>query len=164
MADSYRLLALKALTAHLEGITKANGYDFDLDGNVFRGRPLFGQDDPIPMLSILEAPRNDAGQYAGENKRARKENWSLMIQGWAHDDKRNPTDPAYALLDAVENRLFRLTQTDDNSGNALYPDEYLLGNTISGITIYPGVVRPPMENVSSKAFFYLPIEFEIVQR
>ena len=34
---------------------------------------------------------------------------------------------------------------------------YMLGNTISGFAIGPGVVRPPQDQVSSKAFFYLPV-------
>ena len=162
MADSYRLVALKRLTDHLKGITKLAGYDYDLAGAVFRGRTLFGEGDPIPMISILESPRSDAGLFAGDNA-ARKEDWSLLIQGWAHDDPVNPTDPAYGLMDAVEQRLSRLISVSGATGNPDYPDEYLLGRSVADVTVLPGVVRPPMEQVSSKAFFYLPIRLSLVK-
>lgn len=162
MADSYRLAVLKKLTEHLRGITPANGYDYDLSASVFRGRSLFGEGDPIPMLSILEAPQSDEGVFAGENKSQRSENWSLLIQGWAQDDVANPTDPAYGLMDAVERHLLRLIQVSQINGEPLYPVEYMLGRSVAGVTIPPGVVRPPMEMVSSKAFFYLPVMLALV--
>lgn len=170
MADSYRLTVLKKLTDHLLGITPANGYDYDLaaeprfpKGKVFRGRTIFGANDPVPLLSILEAPRNDQGQFAGENGYQRSEAWNLMIQGWTSDDEENPTDPVYGLMDAVEHRLARLIAQDVNSGMVVYPDEYMLGGTVSSLAVLPGVVRPPMAEVSSKAFFYLPIRVGLVR-
>lgn len=170
MADSYRLVVLKKLTEHLQGITPTHGYVNNLGptpqfptGKVFRGRAIFGNEDPMPMVSILEAPRSDVGLFAGEEGVERKEDWSLLIQGWAVDDKMNPTDPVYALLDEVERHLWRLKETNRNSGNPIYPDEYRLGRTVAGITISPGVVRPAMEQVSSKAFFYLPIQVQLVR-
>jgi hypothetical protein len=168
VADSYRLVVLKALTAHLETITVANGYSYDLSAAVFRGRTVFGANDPETMVSILEAPRNDSGIFAGSDKSSRAENWNLLVQGWAPDDKANPTDPAYGLMDAVETHLFRLVKPGSD-GNPLYPDEYLLGRTngrtlIADMKIFPGVVRPPMEQVSSKAFFYLPVELQLVRQ
>lgn len=170
MADSQRLAVLKALTAHLKGITPANGYvaatwgvDYDLSTSVFRGRSLFGEGDPLPLVSILESPRSDAGLFAGEGNRARKEEWSLLIQGWAADDVANPTDPAYGLMDVVEHRLLRLTAVSTTSGDEIYPGEYLLGRSVADVAILPGVVRPPMEQVSSKAFFYLPVRITLVR-
>jgi hypothetical protein len=170
VADSYRLQVLKKLTQHLANITPTSGYQHNLGptteypyGSVFRGRAIFGQDDPVPMVSILEAPRSDVGSFAGENRSQRKEDWSLLIQGWAIDDKENPTDPVYALLDEVERHLFRLTATKEKTGSPLYPDEYLLGKTVVGVTISPGIVQPARENLSSKAFFYLPITVQLVR-
>lgn len=163
MADSYRLTVLKRLTAHLKNITPQNGYDVDLSASVFRGRPVFSEGDPVPLVSILESMRPDNGTFAGEGQSERKEDWSLLIQGWAHDDVDNPTDPAYALMDAVERHLFRLVAESSINGAAVYPDEYLLGRSIAGLTILPGVVRPPMEQVSSKAFFYLPVRVTLVR-
>lgn len=170
MADSYRLAPLKLLTTHLQGISKANGYEYNLGitaqypkGCVFRGRTLFGEGDPIPMLSILESPRADVGSFAGENGTERKDKFNLLIQGWAHDDVDNPTDPAYALMEAVEHRLQRIIAVNAHSGNETYPDEYMLGRTIGDLIVFPGSVRPPMAQVSSKAFFYLPVQMTLVR-
>jgi len=136
MADSYRLTVLKRLTAHLRGITKANGYDYDLidPRSVCRGRLVFGDDDPLPLLSILEGTRSDIGSFAGHGER--KEHWPLTIQGWVADDVDNPTDPAYGLLDAVERHLQRLTKVSSVNGVEIYPDKGSL--QISGTdTILP---------------------------
>lgn len=53
MADPLRLRILKALTAEFEQMTDANGES--MAGKVFRGRDHFGNDDPLPMISILES-------------------------------------------------------------------------------------------------------------
>lgn len=163
MADSYRLTVLKRLTDHLKGIAPANGYAFDLSNNVFRGRTIFGEGDPVPLISILESPRSDSGVYAGSESSERKEGWTLLIQGWAHDDVENPTDPLYDLMDAVERRLQRIIAESNTNGAALFPDEFLLGRSIGGLTVLPGVVSPAREQVSSKAFFYLPVRVTLVR-
>lgn len=154
MADSLRLQVLKALTAHLEGITTAAGYRFDLAGAVFRGRGKFGDTDPDTMVSILENPRPDLGLYADDTTRS--EGWPLLLQGWCPDDPMNPTDPVYGLLDDVERRLARLVAIS-SIGEEKYPSEYLLGHLITKLELSPGVVRPPTEGISSRAFFYLPL-------
>lgn len=158
---SNRLEVLKRLTAFLKEITKANGYSHDLALNVFRGRTVFGAEDPTPLISILESPRSDVGTYAGENER--KERWGLLIQGWTFDDNENPTDPAYELMDDVEVHLERISECSTINGQPTYPDKYMLGRTIADIKVHPGVVRPPMEGVSSKAFFYLPVTLTLVK-
>jgi len=147
----------------LKGITPGNGYDYDLSSGVFRGRTKFSDGDPCPLVSILESPRSDLGQFAGENGSERSEGWALMIQGWAQDDVENPTDPAYGLMDAVERHLARVIAVNGNSGQEVYPAEYMLQGKIAGITVLPGTVRPPMEQVSSKACFYLPVRVLLVR-
>ena len=160
---SNRLDVLQRLTAHLQGITPGNGYVYDLANSVYRGRTVFSSGDPVPLLSILESPRSDQGVFGGDGGEARIENWSLMIQGWATDDIENPTDSVYPLLASVEHRLNRLLQISQKNGCPVYPDEYLLGRSIAGLALRPPVVRPPMENVSSKAFFYLPVQVVLVR-
>lgn len=156
MADSYRLAVLKALTAHLVGVSVAGGYNYDLEGRVFRGRGRFGDSDPETMVSILENPRPDFGTTAGDGT-TRAEKWPLLIQGWCPDDRDNPSDPVYGLLDDVERRLAMVIAESQKTGQPIYPDVYLLGRTITGLEITPGVVRPPTDGVSSRAFFYLPV-------
>lgn len=161
MPLSNRLDVLQKLTSFLKQITVANGYQHDLATSVFRGRALFGSDDPIPMISILESPRSDIGIFAGSNER--KEQWSLLIQGWTHDDVDNPTDPAYELMADVERHLEKITECSTANGQPLHPDDYLLGRSIADMRVHPGVVRPPLEGVSSKAFFYLPVSLTLVK-
>ena len=161
MDDSYRLKALKALTAHLKLIVHVEGVDdyagFDLSNSVFRGRTVYGDDDPKTMVSILEAPRPDVGQTVGANGEGRAEQWQLLVQGWCPDDVDNPTDPLYQMMQVVEMQMQKIIATNSLSGAPQYPDMYMLGRTITSFSFGPGVVRPPTEGVSSKAFFYLPV-------
>lgn len=165
MADSKQLHILKRLTTHLQGITPANGYDYDLSASVFRGRALFGANDPVPMVSILEAPKPDVGLVAGENKIERIEEWLLLLQGWTEDDKENPTDPAYGLKAAVEKRLSEIIAVNPSTGTPAVPGIYRLnvnGQALIGdLSIGPGVVRPPDAQVSSKAYFFLPLRVSL---
>lgn len=164
----YRLAVQQAICAHLQGITRANGYDYDLSNAVYRGRLIFSGDssqNPLPMLSLIESSRPDSGTWTGEALDNRMEHWSLLLQGWVDDDMGNPTDPAHYLMAAVEQRLGDIVRTrNDGSGRPSNPEIYRLGPNPSGqgtliteLTYGPGVVWPPAEQVSSKAFFYLPV-------
>lgn len=147
------------LTAHLEGIVPANGYDFDLSDKVFRGRRVFGADDPDPVLSVVEHLSADVTlDVAGENRIARSETWVLLIQGWGRVFDEHPTDVLYNLKAATEHRMARCIQTG-NGGQPLYPKEYFLGHkNVTGLVIGPGVVSAPTQPDSSmRSFFYLPL-------
>lgn len=173
MADSYRLTVLKRLTTLLEGIapTPVTGTVLPsmMTGLVFRGRAVFGANDPDTMLSILESPRPLGASYTDDNS-VRKEDWQLLVQGWCPDDKVNPTDPIYSLLDDVELRLERVVRVLGSNGSPKYPEHYMLGAAIdregyliASFQIGPGVVRPPTENISSKSFFYVPVRVELAR-
>lgn len=170
--EPYRLVILKRLCAHLEEITVANGFDFDLDDSVFRGRMEFGAETPVPMLSIVESTKPDSGEYVGNVDKERKVAWPLFVQGWVKNDQKNPSDPAYWLMAAVEHQLGKLIALN-NKGDPLYPEIYLLGagdgikarkNLIVGLEYGPGVVSPPRDQVSSQAFFFLPIWITFVEK
>ncbi len=156
MADSIRLMILKALTIQLQSITPANGYEHDLSAAIFRGRSLYGRDSPQTMISILESPRPDNPDYAGENDSYSHETWQLLLQGWTYDDQVNPTDPLYSLMADIEACLYRIISVRSATGTPLHPESYLLGKKISSLQFGPGVVRPVSET-STKAFFYLPL-------
>ena len=74
----FKLRVLRAVTATLKTITPANGYFYDLSDDtdpdalhptrVFRGRAWFGDNDPIPMLSVLEGV-NPADEVAEPQRR-----------------------------------------------------------------------------------------------
>lgn len=168
MADSYRLTVLKRLTALLSttvitpvaGITLPN----TLNGLVFRGRAVFGDNDPPTMLSILESPRAGNGSF-GADGQTRTEEWTLLVQGWCPEDKTNPSDPIYSLLDDVERVLDRVTRLSRETGYPKYPSDFMLGSAVDGdgklittFRVQPGVVRPPAEKISSRCFFYIPVQ------
>lgn len=153
-----RLAILKALTAHLQLITPANGYAYDLSQSVFRGKSVFSPDSsPIPMLSLLENGKPDVGNFAGGGKVKYAEEWSLLLQGFAENDQDNPTDPAYYLHAVVSQHLIKIVEEDSVRGRPVYPEFYRLGGLIADLYVGPPVVRPPDNQVSSTAFFYLPL-------
>ena len=170
MADSTKLTVLKRLTALLEGMSPTAVADVTpeapptMAGVVFRGRAVFGDSDPKWMLSILESPRPFTGQFADDGQ-VRRDLWPIFIQGWCPDDKSHPSDPIYSLLDDVERRLDCVTRTSRDTGMPKFADHYLLGESLDGdgylitsLEVGPGVVRPPTDGLSSKSFFYLPLQ------
>lgn len=162
MGDPIKLILLKSLTALLEGIDVIDGSAVNMTGSVFRGRSVFGDDDPLPMISILESPRNTDGLRAAEYGLENLYTWGLMVQGWVKDDKINPTDPAYHLAEAVKNRLKLVTALRaDNSGRPLDKNVYLLGSKVVEFLVGEPIIRPPIDNLSSKAFFYMQIDVQL---
>jgi hypothetical protein len=149
---SKRLDTLKALCDHLAGITPANGYAHDLTDRVWRGRSSFGAETPIPCLNLLEPLNPDREPRATDGGRVQKEQWVLLLQGWAVDDDANPTDPAHLLMADVKKRLAVLMDDGYPAGNPMY----MLGGKIADLAVEPGTVRPPDEN-SARAFFYIRI-------
>lgn len=156
LPDPFRLRVLKALTAALEEITPENGYRFSLTGSVFRGRDIFGDSDPLPMVSILEAIEEKTQLPAPFAGRESTGPWELLIQGFVEDDYLNPTDPAHALMAEVKQRLAR---------ERLRGRHYaILGmdGKVTELKMSHGVVRPPDE-VSGKAYFWLRLTLEVVE-
>lgn len=167
MADAIKLDVLKRLTAHLKLITPDhdNEYEFDLSLAVFRGRRVYGDDDPKTMLSIVEHLQPDSSyQPAAEEGVGTQEDWILLVQGWADGvDKDNPTDKLYQMEATVRQHLSRLIATvrDDKPE---FPDEFMLGlygKGISGIRLGPGVVGNILPDVSDRNFFWLPLVIEL---
>lgn len=164
MAEEFptRLRVLKSLTALLETITVANGYKNDLAGKVFRGRTLFGDDDPIPMVSILEVPIAPDTFFVQVDSGVNYGSWDLVIQGWAKDDKVNPTDPAQILQADVTSCL---AKHKEQFGTDRRGDCKLLGmgDIVTDMRIGIGVVRPPDEHVSAYAYFWLPLRLTVAE-
>lgn len=148
-----RLHILRALTDHLRTITPENGYQHDLSGAVFRGRASFGNGDPIPMLSILQSPRNEApiptpGQGGGQHG-----GLDLLLQGFVADDFDHPTDPAELLLADVKLALGRLKEKIAQARRMHWEG-------IEGLEVDQGVCRPPSEEISAVAFFWLSVRVQ----
>lgn len=162
MADPKRLVMLKALSEYLQTeITKANNYEHDL-GFVSRGRMFIDRTMKLPGLSILDNPDPDrypasAGRRGWEHP-TQNEDYVLLIQGWAKDDKQNPTDPAHVLMADVRKALAKIAYQGPPDGAYQPPENvYLLGGLITSLVTEPGVVRPPTEQESSEAFFYMRV-------
>lgn len=153
----FRLRVLRALTVALENVNPDNGCHFDLRGKVFRGRVRFGQSDPVPMVSILEAPiPAEVSQSRGENSNSTGP-WELLIQGFADDDKKNPTDPAHHLMAEVKSVLVA-EKVRDRGNNA-----FGMQNRVVQMWIGQGSVRPP-DDASNEAFFWLTLTLRLAER
>lgn len=167
----FKMRVLYALTDALKEITPANGYAVDLSDTVgaegqpvprvFRGRSWFGDEDPLPMISVLEAasPADDVAELPIETSSGEYD-WALMVQGFITDDPVNPTDPAYVLLADVRRRLAQARLQRSVSDNT---DSDILGqgHRITKLTIGPGVVRP-VDDVSATSYFWLIIVLRII--
>lgn len=152
----FRLRVLRALTACIETVNPDNGYYHDLRGKVFRGRVRFGSDDPLPMVSILEAPiPQDVISGRGENTGTTGE-WELLVQGFADDDRANPSDPAHHMMAEVKAVLAKEKRRD--RGNNMLG----LRGRVLEMSVGQGSVRPP-EDPSSEAFFWLTLRLRIAE-
>lgn len=160
--DPLRLLILKGMTAALAEITPAAGYQHDLSptpeypqGRVFRGRTVFGDSDPIPMVSILETPIPPDQVKMPNNSPLVTGLWELELQGWVEDDRQNPTDPAYRLCADVKMRLAKANVEGMDGG--------VFGiKRCDRLEIGPGIVRPP-DMTSDKANFWLTIRVFVTE-
>ena len=155
--DTKQFVILKRLTTLLEGVTPANGYDFDLTGKVFRGKLVFGAQEATPFVSIVEFPRPDTAPIEGGAERLKRlEEWELQVQGWTKTTQANPTDELYGLKGAIEHRLARMMAVD-NINKPLYPEDYRLGRIIDRARIGPGVVRAATPQTAGTEALYLPL-------
>lgn len=165
---SKKLLLLKKLTTHLEGITPSwvdlppemtgEVCPFDLSTSVFRGRLEFGDEVPNPFLAVMEAPRQLDPFGAGSARLLLDEDWTILIQGFAQEDKKHPLDPAYDLLAWTQMRMARIThEAKDGSRGGIYPQEFRLGGLTAEIRYQIPIVRPGKDVVSDTAYFYMPI-------
>lgn len=152
----FRLRVLKALSACIEGVNPDNGHHHDLRGRVFRGRLRFGSTDPLPMVSILEAPiPQESNNGSGENT-SNVGGWELLVQGFAPDDRANPSDPAHHMMAEVKSVLVK--EKRRSRGN----DILGMHGRIIGMNVGQGSVRPP-EDPSSEAFFWLTLRLQVAE-
>lgn len=171
MADPFRLKILKALTDLLKTASTASGFSFDLgdtglpggrtQAHVFRGRTEFGQSDPLPLVAILEAPKqpeSTEGQQTGTTRA----DWDLLIQGFVKDDAVHPTDPAY-LLSADVIRLLAAEKRKEYGRDGGILGLGFGAQSITGIVIGTPVHRPADGETSSVAHFYLPVTLKLVE-
>lgn len=164
MADAMRLRIMKALTAVIERATVANGFKHDLTERVFRGRLFYGDKDPVPMVSILETPLQPATQDRPPDSTEQSDIWELVIQGWADDDAKNPTDSAYNLAADVRKTLAdeKVRASHRTPSGPPANDLLGLGRDVLNIKIGQPVCRPP-DDLSAKAYFWITIRLTLAE-
>lgn len=172
MSDPFRLRVMKAISASLAEISVAGGYNFDLAGKVFRGRLIYGDNDPVPLISIIEPPLPNEKRNSPYASAVDDGTWEIIIQGFVKDDRDNPTDPAHLAMADVKKKLAQElkrkgtgpnTRQNDYFGINFGDDQRLRKNQIEQFKIGAGVVRPPEEAVSTKAYFWLTLSLKIVE-
>ncbi|ERP95692.1 hypothetical protein Q669_29425 [Labrenzia sp. C1B10] len=153
----FRLEIQKRLTTLCQGIVLVDPFEPNaLSDAVFRGRLVFDDNDPLPMISIIEPPipekspeeRNDRGKHIS--------NYDLVIQGFADDDKRNPSDALHYLMAEVKKALVA-EKLKDAGRNILS-----FGGNVDQMFIGPGAVRSSA-TPSELAFFWLTLSLRIVE-
>ena len=170
MADSKRLAFIKALTEHIRSEVDGTGlYTNDLTVEplqVTRGVLYVDDHDPLPSVQLLENidpdryPRRAGGEWEHPTQ---KEDLIILITGHVEDDKEHPSDEAYGLLADVKMALAKLVfRGDPTRAQETHPN-YMLGGLITGMTMEPGTVRPPQEQNSSAAFFWMRVVFKFVE-
>lgn len=166
-----RLEIARAITSALKEIHPDNGYEFDLRDDtegrtrVVRGRTQVGDDEPLPMVSILEpaAAVEQIQTMRQPDNPTRAGMWDLLIQGWVHDDPVNPTDAAYQLEAEVRRRLASEKKRQGaRPGSTASYNFFGLGRKIISFTIGAPVVRPN-EYISEQGVFYLILTLEIAE-
>lgn len=155
MSDSepFRLRVLKALTKALEEV------EFDgvtMEGRTFRGQLVYGDDEPLPMYSILEPPIPLDVLFSKGDKAHSTGLWELLIQGFVPDDPTHPTDPAHYLMALTKARLVREKRRD--RGNNILG----MGGRVMEMFIGQGSVRPADE-VSARAYFWLTLTLRMAE-
>jgi hypothetical protein len=125
---------------------------------VFRGRELFGEDDPLPMLSILEAVDEQDQNLSPRGGVESSGIWPLLIQGFVEDDMENPTDPAHHLMAEVKKCLTVERRKAINMRVGIFD----MGGVVDSLNFGGGVVRPP-DGISGKAYFWLRLDLGLVE-
>lgn len=157
-----RLQIQRAISAALEEVNPDNGYEFDLRpdehgrSRVVRGRLTIGNDEPIPMVTIVEPPMAavPTSTERQPDNPMRRTDWDLIIQGFAQDDPQNPTDIAYQLEAEVRRRLMQeKRRPGSHPGRARALDILGFGTRIENMTFGSPVIRPS-EQLSGHAEFY----------
>jgi hypothetical protein len=166
----FRLKVLVKLTELLQTISRdmpdaAPTYSYSLapdadfpDGRVLRGRVAYGSDDPLPMLAIVEDPKQlERDAVPLRETDASPGDWDLLIQGFIKDDPVHPTDPAYFL---AADTVAKLTEAKKEVRNILG-----LGSkkpTVDQLHIGAPVIRPP-DDISATTYFWLPVRLHVVE-
>jgi hypothetical protein len=168
---------MRNVTDLLKTITPANGYVSDLSDiagtppipRVYRGRGMFGDTDPLPMVSILQPPAPADPSDSPLGSPIEEQHLMLMLQGFVADDPFNPTDPAEVLMADVRKCLAaERARADSGRRTDLFglgtqaPSFGGTGSTVLDFTVGTGLVRPS-DHISVHAYFWLLLVVKIAE-
>jgi hypothetical protein len=158
--EDIRLRIVQGLRDKLKEITIANGYRFDMQDSVFINRAFFGDNDPLPMISILEPPIQPATIPPSYQGNVITYDYNLIVQGFMKDERGKDTEAeqAYRLMSDVKRILACELKGQQSSLRAR--DIFGVGSKLSDVQIAAGSVRPPDE-VSNKAYFWLNLTMKV---
>jgi len=160
--DPFRLRVLQGLTKTIEGVNPDNGYEFDLRDRVFRGRMFYGENDPLPMVSILEPPIPLEALSTQPGNPHASSQWELLVQGFVPDDHQNPSDPAYRMMAEVKSAIVKERINHSFFGFGFRGPGSTSRNSVNNIQIGQGAVRPADE-VSGRSFFWLSLLLQLTE-
>lgn len=168
MADPFRLRVMKALSAQIKRVNPTNDYEFDLSDfqdaagrpaeRVFRGRTVFGDNDPRPMVVLLEDPRPPEATNGTSTSPMAVNQFRVLIQGFVEDDRDHPLDPAYRLSAEV---VKALVEAKSNRFDILGLGK--VAPCVLTLSVGQPVHRPPDDEVSSVAFFLIPVTLGLAE-
>lgn len=158
--DPFRLRVLTMLQRSMQQMCPAKGYSFDMRSSVFIGRDMFGDSDPVPLITILEDPAAPPVIPAPGDATDQIEDWILLIQGFVTPDLGDqPLRPAYIL--AAETKRAIITAALKLDGRT--PDYFSMGGRIDRFAIGSPIIRPADDGVADKAYFWLRLTLRIVE-
>lgn len=168
MADPFRLRVMKAVCERLKSIAPANGYTHDLSDfideagrdseRVFRGRLVFGENDPLPALAVLEDPRAIEANNGSGNSPVAANEFRILVQGFVTNGVDHPLDPAYQLSAEV---IKALVEGKRDKFNVLG-----LGHRapcVMSLSIGQPVHRPPDDEVSAVSYFLVGVTLTLAE-
>lgn len=165
--DPFRLRVVKAVTEAIKSIRPDNGCRIDFGDfvddetglvreRVFRGRTSFGDNDPLPMVVILEDPRSsDPVSQAQHTQGAAVGKMRLLIQGFIRDDQDHPLDEAYTASAEVVKALVQQKTARDAFG---------MKGRITFMNIEQPIHRLADNEVATTSYFIVGLSMNLIEK
>ena len=165
MAISRRYAVIKAIADHLKTVTVANGFTYDLSNSVYIGRRVFGDTEPMPLVTLLEIPDIQIPGTRPESGAVQTGEWEFFVQGSIKaTDPLNPTVDAYTFMADVTKALSDIVNPANDPKHGTTPKAiYLVGGKVIKFDIGGFHVRQSDE-APSQSNFYLRIRTQVVER
>lgn len=148
--DTFRLRVMR----HLKDGIKAALPDV---ASVDFGISTYGETDALPLVSLIEDPREQPATETSVPGKGHLVPWRLLVQGFVEDASAEPTAPAYNLGGQIMQTVSELAVAGEG---VLSPERKV--NRVEQIKIGAPIVRPPDE-FSSKAYCWIPITLELFE-